>query len=69
MKILKFRDFMRKHNLKIDTKIESQSQKNYNSPIYPRDSKIYSDKRLVKIEDGEPNGTHWTCLIVKDKKS
>ena len=44
MKILTFKDFMKKYKLKSDTMNESHLQKNYNYPIYPRDSKIYSDK-------------------------
>ena len=48
---------------------ESQLQKIYNYPIYPRDSEIYSDKRFVNIDNGSQGGTHWTGFIVKDKKS
>ena len=60
---------MKKYNLKNDTMNESQIQRVYNHPIYTRDSKIYSDKGFVKIDDGSQNGTHWTVFIVKDKKS
>ena len=48
---------------------ESDLQKSYNYPIYPRDSKIYSDKGFVNIDNGAQGGTHWTCFIVKDNKS
>ena len=48
---------------------ESQLQKVYNYPIYPRDSKIYSDKGFVNIHNGSQGGTHWTCFIIKDDKS
>ena len=48
---------------------ESQLQKVYNYPIYPRDSKIYSDEGFVNIDNGSQGGTHWTCFIVKDNKS
>ena len=68
MKVLIFKDFMKK-KMKNDTMSESQLQKVYNYPIYPRDSKIYSDRRFVKIDNGSRGGTHWTCFIVKDKKS
>ena len=68
MKILNFEDFMKKYKLKNDTMNESQLQKIYNYPIYPRDSKIYSDKGF-NIDDGSQGGTHWTCFIVKDNKS
>ena len=65
MKILNFKDFMKKYKLKNDTMNESQLQKIYNYPIYPRDSKIYSDKGFVNIDDGRLGGSHWTCFIVK----
>ena len=69
MKTLGSKDFMKKYNLKNDTMNESQLQKIYNHPVYPRDSKIYSDKGFVNIDDGRMGGSHWTCFIVKDKKS
>ena len=65
MKILNFNDFMKKYTLKDDTVNESLLQKVYNYPIYPRDSKIYSDRSFVKIDNGSRGGTHWTCFIVK----
>ena len=48
---------------------ESQLQKVYNYSIYPRDSKIISDKGFVNIDDGGMGGSHWICFIVKDNKS
>ena len=48
---------------------ESQLQRIYNYPIYPRGSKIYSDNGSVNIDNGSMGGTHWTCFIVKDNKS
>ena len=45
MKVLNFEDFMKKYNLKSDTMNESQLQKVNNSPLYPRDSKIYFQKK------------------------
>ena len=69
MKILSFKDFMKKYKLKIDKMNESQLQRIYKYPIYPRDSKIYSDKVFVNIDDGSEGGSHWTCFIVKDNKS
>ena len=48
---------------------ESQVQKIYNYPIYPRNSKIYSDKSFVNIDNGSQGGTHWTCFYIKDIKS
>ena len=69
MTILNFRDFMKKYILKNDTMNESQLQKIYNYPIYPRDSKIYSDKGFVNIDNGFRGGTHWCAFYVKDNKS
>ena len=69
MKILIFKDFMKKYKLKNDTMNEFQLPKIYNYPIYPRDSKIYSDKGLVNIDNGSQGGTHWACLYIKDNKS
>ena len=69
MKILSFKDFMKKYNLKNDTMNESQLQKIYHYSIYPRDSKVYSDKGLVNIDNGDKGGTHCTCFYIKDNKS
>ena len=69
MKILNFIDFMKKYNLKDDTMNESELQRVYNYSIYPRDSKIYSYRGFVNIDDGRLNGTHWTCFLVEDNKS
>ena len=51
MKVLNFKDFMKKYNLEKDTMNESQLQKIYNYPIYPRDSKFYSDNGFVNIDN------------------
>ena len=69
MKILNFKDFMKKYKLKNDTMNESQLQKIYNYPIYPRDSRIISDKCFVNIDNSIQGGTHWTSFIVKVNKS
>ena len=69
LKVLNFKDFMKKYNLKNDTMNEFHLQKVYNYPIYPRDSKIYSDKGFVNIDDGSMGGSHWTCFMVKNNKS
>ena len=69
MKVLNFEHFMKKYSLKNDTMNESELQKVYNYPIYPRDSRKYSDKRFVNIDNGSQGGTHWTCFILKDNTS
>ena len=47
---------------------ENELRRVHNYPKYPRDSKIDSHKGFVYIDNGEQNGTHWTCSIVKDNK-
>ena len=69
MKILNFKDFMKKYNLKNNTMNESELQRIFKYHIYPRDSKIHSDKGFVIINNGAQGGTHWTCFIIKDEKS
>ena len=44
MKILIFKDYMKKYNLKNDTMNKAQLQKIYNYKMYPRDSNIITDK-------------------------
>ena len=69
MKLLNLKDFMKKYYLKNYTMNELQLQKNYNHPIYPKDSKIYSDRGYINIDNGSQGGTHWCAFYVKDKKS
>ena len=69
MKLLTFKDFMKKYKLKNDTMNESDLQKIYNHPIYPKNSKIYSDKGFVNIGDYENGGSHWCAFYIKDNKS
>ena len=69
MKVLNFKDFMKKYNLKNDTMNEFQLQKVYNYPIYPRDIKLYSDKGFVNIDNGKMGGSHWTAFYIKNNKS
>ena len=69
MKVLNFKDFMKKYKLKNDTMNESQLQRVYNYSIYPRDSKIYSDKGFVNIGNYQNGGSHWCAFYIKDNKS
>ena len=69
MKVLNFKQFMKKYILKNDTVNESKLQRVYIYPIYSRDSIKFSDKGFVKIDNGSQGGTDWTCFIVKDNKS
>ena len=47
MKVLNFRDFLKKYILKNDTMNEFQLPRVYKYSVYPRFSKIYSDKVLL----------------------
>ena len=69
LKVLNFKDFLKKYNLKNDTVNESELEIVYTYPIYPRDSKIYSDKGFLTIDNVSMEGSHWICFIVKDIKS
>ena len=48
---------------------ESDLQKKYFYPISPRDSKVYSDKIFVNIDNDRMSGSHWICFIVNGNKS
>ena len=48
---------------------ESQLQKFFSFSIYPRDSKIHSDRRFVNIDNESQSGTHWCAFYVKNNKS
>ena len=69
MNILNFKDFMIKYKLKNDTMNESELQRVYNYPIYPRDSKIYSDRGFVNIGTYQNGGSHWCAFYIKDNKA
>ena len=66
MKTLHVKDLMEKYKLKNDTMNESELQRIYNYPLYPGDSKIYSEKGFVNVDNGRMGGPHWTCFIIKD---
>ena len=68
MTILNLGDFLKKCILKKDTMNESELQRIYNYPIYPRDSRFYSGRGFVNIDDGSMGGSLWTCFILKDIK-
>ena len=56
---------MKKYNLKNDPVNESDLQRVFKYLIYPRDSKTFSDKGFVNIDNGSQGGSHWTCFIKK----
>ena len=65
MKVLNFKDFMKKNYWKDNTVNEFELQRVYNYPIYTRYSKIYSDEGFVNNDNGSQGGSHWTSFIVK----
>ena len=69
MKILNFKDFLKKYKIKDDTMNQSELQQIYIYPKNRRDSKIYSDRSFVNIDNGSMGGSHWVCFIVKNNKS
>ena len=48
---------------------ETELQRVYNYPVHPTDSKTYSDKGLVIIDNGSLGGTHWCVFYVRKNKS
>ena len=48
---------------------DPELQRVYNYSIYPRGSKICSDRGFVNNDDGRTGGSHWTCFLVEDNKS
>ena len=56
---------MKKYNLKNDTMNESDLQRVYKFRIYPKDSKLYSDKRFINLDNVPQGGTHWPCFYIK----
>ena len=69
MKVLNFKDSMKKYNFKDDTMNESELHRVYRYPIYTRDSKVYSDRGFLNIDNGSQGGTHWTRFYIKYKIS
>ena len=59
---------MKKKILKHDTLNEIDFKRVYINLIYPRDSKYFTDRGFVKIDNGQMGGTHWTCCNIKYNK-
>ena len=60
---------MEKYILKNDTMNESELQRVFTYRINPRDSKNFSNKRFVIIDNGSQCCTHWCTFYVKNNKS
>ena len=56
MTILNLKESMKTYKFKNATMNESQFQRVYNYPIYPRNSKVCSDKGFVNIDNGFQGG-------------
>ena len=69
MRFLYLRDFMEKYKLGNASINESELPRAYKYHIYPRDSRLYSDKEFINKDNGSQGGSHWTCFIIKDSKS
>ena len=54
---------MKNYKLKNFTMNELHLQRVYIYEIYPRFSKIYSDKVFVEIDNGSKGGSYWCCFI------
>ena len=67
--IINFEAFLKKNNGKDAAMIESVLQRIFNYPIYPRGSKIHSDRGLVNIGDGRMGGSHWCAFYFKGNES
>ena len=61
--------FMQNYKIKNDTMIESELQRVFKYPNYPRVSRRATNKTSGTIDDGQMGGTHWTCYYIKDDKS
>ena len=48
---------------------ESDLQRVYNYPIYPRGSKVYSEKGSINMDNRSLGGTHLSCFCIKDNIS
>ena len=58
MRIINFEDFMENYILKNDNTNEFELQRVYNYPINPTDSKIFSNKGFINIDNGSMGGSH-----------
>ena len=56
---------MKNYKLKDDTLNKLELQKTYSYPFQPRDSKNFSDKVFLILDDSPQRGSHWICFIVK----
>ena len=50
--ILSSKDFMKNYNLKNDTMDESEIQRVYSYSVYPKDSKLFSERGFVNMDNG-----------------
>ena len=67
--LLNLKDSLKKCSLRNDILNESDLKKVHNYPTNRRDSKRYSYKVFVNLDNGTQGDTHWMCIYIKDKKS
>ena len=62
--------FMKKYKMKNDTMKESDLHRTHNYPFHPKNSKIFSDKGFISIDNGGMGGSHWIrSFLQKIQKS
>ena len=59
---------MKECNLIVDTMTKRELKNMYKYSIYPKDSRNFTDKRFVEIDNGCIGLTQWTCFYMKDNK-
>ena len=69
MRLLNFKGFMNKYNLRNATMNESDLQIVSIYHIYPRDSRLISERGFANIDIGSQGVTHWVYFVIKDNKS
>ena len=58
MSLLSLKNFMKKINLNFESMNQSDLQRVYNYPRYPRDFKTITDKGFVNIDNESEGGNH-----------
>ena len=62
MTLLSLKTFMKTYESKNDTMTEIDLQRVFTYPIYPRDSKTYSDKGFMIVDNGGQVCSHWCAF-------
>ena len=62
--VFKLKDFLKKYNLKDNTMNETQLKEVFNYHLYPRGSKILSNKPFVNLDNVEQGGLLIGCACI-----